>query len=147
MGQSEFDRLEQFVKSLLEKYDLLKKENESLHVQLKEREEEVALLENELDSIESERGSINDRVKPLIRQIENWESQLDSFDAVSSGETVSPEVQVGHKEENTAGNDAMRTSHEDGHKEIPESVKEGKEGGTQQNLFHVSKETGRFRME
>ncbi len=149
MGQSEFDRLEQFVKRLLEKYDVLKKENESLKVQLGERDEEVVLLESELDSIESERGNINDRVKALIRQIENWENQLDSAAPVSepSKKTEPPEAQTDHQEDNDACNIEMSKSSEAGDSQPPESVKEAQEGVTQQNLFHVNKETSRFRME
>lgn len=74
MGQVEFDRLEDFVANLLEKYDSLKTEYGKLETLLAQRDEEIAILEEEISSAESERGQISSRVKGLIDQIEEWES-------------------------------------------------------------------------
>ncbi len=149
MGQSEFDRLEQFVQSLLEKYDVLTKENESLKAQLGERDEEVALLENELLSMESERGDVNNRIKALIRQIENWENNLGPFVAASesSGKKETPEDQIDQKEKIAPDNGEMNQDGHDDYNKTSEKMEQEKEGGTQQDLFHVNSDTNRFRME
>lgn len=109
MSQNELDQLEEFVGNLLERYKNLRKEHSETEKLLAQREGELALLQENLRTTENEKSAAGERVRGLIRQIEEWEALLD-------------------EEKNDTGADAGAS---------PEGNDSGAEDGYQQNLFHA----------
>ena len=77
---SEFDRLEQFVAQLLSQYKQLLDKNSELQRILHTKEEDISELQSRINSADSERGDISTRIKGLIDQIEDWQSNLPEAD-------------------------------------------------------------------
>jgi len=73
---NELERLEGFVAKLLTEYNGLREEKKNLLDVLREKEERIAALEDELLEAQSERSDVGSRVKGLIEQIAAWESSL-----------------------------------------------------------------------
>ena len=74
--ESELQRLEQFVESLLLRFTRLREENRKLQGELAERDEEIQNLRSNLSSSDVERNEISLRVNRLVAQIEEWERNL-----------------------------------------------------------------------
>jgi chromosome segregation ATPase len=73
---NELERLEGFVAKLLAEYNGLREEKKKLLEDLREKEERIAALEDELSAARTERSDVGSRVQGLIQQIEAWESSL-----------------------------------------------------------------------
>jgi len=71
--ESELGRLENFVNSLLARYNALKEDNARLTQDVQERDEIIEDLRDSLAQMESERNEISNRVGGIILQIEEWE--------------------------------------------------------------------------
>ncbi len=71
--ESELGRLENFVNSLLARYNVLKEDNARLAQDVQERDEIIEDLRDNLAQLESERNEISNRVGGIILQIEEWE--------------------------------------------------------------------------
>ncbi len=121
--ESEFERLEEFVRKLLGRFDLLRDEKRRLEGVLLEKENRIIALEAKLASADNERGDISSRVKGLLDQIENWEKDLDQDFSVKKAENAESE------------NDITEDDIEVIHKE-PEKQEE-RDRNLQQNLFNV----------
>ena len=74
-NNAELARLEQFVDSLLNKYNELKDNFHSLQATLRERDEECAALKDQVAELQSEQSEIGSRVSGLLGRIEQWESE------------------------------------------------------------------------
>jgi len=72
--ENEMERLEEFVSTLLSKFNDLQDENRELNERLQRREATIETLEEDLASMKDERGDISTRVSSLIGKIEEWES-------------------------------------------------------------------------
>lgn len=72
--ENELVRLEKFVSTLLEKFNVLQNENRDLTERLLNREATIETLQDDLASMKNERGDISSRVNNLIGKIEEWES-------------------------------------------------------------------------
>lgn len=70
---SELGRLENFVNSLLARYNALKDDNAKLSQDVLEKDEMIDDLRASLAQLESERSEISNRVGGIIQQIEQWE--------------------------------------------------------------------------
>lgn len=70
---SELGRLENFVNSLLARYNALKDDNAKLSQDVREKEETIDDLRASLAQLESERSEISNRVGGILQQIEQWE--------------------------------------------------------------------------
>ncbi len=148
--ENEFERLEQFVKQLLVKYDKIHNDNKVLKGLLGEKDREMQQLRSQLESADAERGDIATRVKGLINQIEEWQAGKDEQnqesprnDAVEVHVVDDDQRWVESPEEDQENGGAFFDvgSEEDNYHGIEsdtEGDKEGdKEGGVQQNLFNV----------
>lgn len=71
----ELVRLEQFVDSLLNKYNDLKGNFHALQATLAERDAECAALQADLAELRDERSDVGTRVAGLLGRIEQWESE------------------------------------------------------------------------
>ena len=71
----ELVRLEQFVDTLLNKYNELKEKFHSLEAVLRERDDECAALKNDLAELKNERSEVGSRVSGLLGRIEQWEAE------------------------------------------------------------------------
>ena len=74
-NNAELVRLEQFVESLLNKYNELKDNFHSLEATLRERDEECAGLKAEIAELQNERSEVGSRVSGLLGRIEQWEAE------------------------------------------------------------------------
>lgn len=71
--ESELERLEKFVSSLLARYNELKDENARLSQDVTDKDGIIEDLRGSLVLMESERSDISNRVGGIIDQIEEWE--------------------------------------------------------------------------
>ena len=71
--ESELERLEHFVSSLIARYNDLQKVNGRLAQDVQERDEIIEELRENVALLESERTEIGNRVGGMILQIEEWE--------------------------------------------------------------------------
>ncbi len=71
----ELVRLEQFVDSLLNKYNDLKTNFHALEATLAERDAECAGLKEEIAELRDERSDVGTRVSGLLGRIEQWEAE------------------------------------------------------------------------
>ncbi len=71
---SELERLEGFVATLLEKFNALQATNGELNERIERRNATIDTLEEEIASMKDERGDVSSRVSSLIGKIEEWES-------------------------------------------------------------------------
>jgi FtsZ-binding cell division protein ZapB len=74
-NNAELVRLEQFVDTLLNKYNELKKRFHSLEAALRERDNECAALKNDVADLKNERSEVGSRVSGLLGRIEQWEAE------------------------------------------------------------------------
>ena len=130
--ESELQRLEQFVESLLVRFTRLREENRKLKGELVERDEEIRNLRSNLSSSDIERNEISLRVNRLVAQIEEWEKNL------GEEEITGPEL-TGDDEDSTleerAGEEVGFIAPESG--EISSVAEENEEGRVQHNLFSM----------
>lgn len=71
--ESELERLEHFVSSLIARYNDLQKVNEGLTQDVYERDGIIEELRENVALLESERTEIGNRVSGMILEIEEWE--------------------------------------------------------------------------
>jgi chromosome segregation ATPase len=74
-NNAELVRLEQFVDTLLNKYNDLKGRFHALEATLSERDNECAALKKDIDRLKEERSEVGSRVSSLLGRIEQWESE------------------------------------------------------------------------
>ncbi|MCF8057162.1 MAG: hypothetical protein K9K37_11075 [Desulfocapsa sp.] len=86
--ENELQRLEDFVSTLLQKFNDLQDENKELTERLQRREATIETLQGDLASMKDERGDISTRVSNLIGKIEEWESSIDESDGESASEAT-----------------------------------------------------------
>ncbi len=95
--ENELERLEGFVATLLEKFNVLQRVNKELNERIQRRDTSIETLQDELASMKDERGDISSRVSSLIGKIEEWESTSgvgeESEDAESDEEASDSGVQ------------------------------------------------------
>jgi len=84
--KNELGRLEEFVSTLLQKFNDLKEQHKELSERLERREMTIETLQDDLASMKDERGDISSRVSSLIGQIEEWEAASDDPDGESEPE-------------------------------------------------------------
>ena len=87
--ENELGRLEEFVSTLLQKFNDLKAQNKELFERVERREMTIETLQEDLASMKDERGDISTRVSNLIGQIEEWESASGESESAESDETSS----------------------------------------------------------
>ena len=76
-NKSELVRLEQFVDTLLNKYNGLKERFYALEATLSERDDECAALKDDISGLKNERSEVGSRVSDLLGRIEQWEAEQD----------------------------------------------------------------------
>jgi TolA-binding protein len=84
--ENELERLEEFVSTLLQKFNDLQDQNKEMTERLQRREMTIETLQEDLASMKDERGDISTRVSNLIGKIEEWESTSD--EATGESESV-----------------------------------------------------------
>ncbi len=72
--ENELERLEGFVTKLLARFNDLQADKKKVDQLLLQREETIAILQDELAALKDERGVIGSRVSGLLDQIEAWEA-------------------------------------------------------------------------
>ena len=82
----ELVRLEQFVDSLLNKYNDLKEKFHALEATLAERDFECAGLKDDIAELRDERSDVGTRVSGLLGRIEQWESEQDVTSATAEND-------------------------------------------------------------
>jgi chromosome segregation ATPase len=82
----ELVRLEQFVDSLLNKYNDLKENYHSLEATLGRRDEEITELKADLAELRDERSEVGSRVSGLLGRIEQWEAEQGGEDPETAEE-------------------------------------------------------------
>ena len=119
---SELKRLESFVENLLTRFTELRAEKAVLLQEIRERDEVIDGLQENVSSKDTERSEISLRVGKIVEQIEEWEQSLDD------SEFEEDSLPEGSSEE---GSSAEETSSED-------DAEAGMEDGKgQQNLFSM----------
>ena len=78
-NNAELVRLEQFVDTLLNKYNDLKNRFHALEATLRERDEECAALKDDVAELKNERSEVGSRVAGLLGRIEQWEAEQDEL--------------------------------------------------------------------
>jgi len=121
--ESEIQKLENYVESLLEGYTALKAEKSRLEWDLLEQQAENNRLQQLLDNLDSERGEVSSRVSSLIERIERWESE--SEEEAEEAEEAKPKSKK--------ADDSEENPEEDEEEDQPEGDDRG--GGVQGNLF------------
>lgn len=93
--ENELVRLEQFVSTLLDKFNALRDENRNLTERLQRREATIESLQDELAAMKNERGDISSRVNSLIGKIEEWESEseLSTEEAETTDKSIDSGIQ------------------------------------------------------
>jgi len=76
-NNAELVRLEQFVDTLLNKYNGLKDRFHALEATLSERDDECAALKDDIYELKNERSEVGSRVSGLLGRIEQWEAEQD----------------------------------------------------------------------
>ncbi len=131
--ESELQRLEQFVESLLLRFTRLREENRKLQGELAERDEEIQNLRSNLSSSDVERNEISLRVNRLVAQIEEWERNLGEEEITGPEMTGNDEDSAG---EEMAGEGAGVNATETG--EFSSVAEENEEERrVQHNLFSM----------
>ncbi|RUM37097.1 MAG: hypothetical protein DSY50_01010 [Desulfobulbus sp.] len=82
----ELVRLEEFVDSLLNKYNDLKEQCHALEATLASREEEIVSLKSDIDGLKDERSEVGSRVSGLLGRIQQWESEQGGDEPVNDAE-------------------------------------------------------------
>ncbi len=82
----ELVRLEEFVDSLLNKYNDLKTKYHSLEATLASRDETITELKADIAELDSERSEVGSRVSGLLGRIEQWESEQGGEEPVNDAE-------------------------------------------------------------
>ncbi len=77
--EAELAQLEQFVDKLLNRYNELKQNYQSLQATLQKTEEERDDLNRQLETMRAERSEVKSRVSGLIGRIEEWENEQGGF--------------------------------------------------------------------
>ncbi len=100
---NELKRLEDFVENLLTRFTELRTEKAVLLQEIRDRDEIINGLRENVSSKDSERSEISLRVGKIVEQIEEWEQSLDDseFDETSlAGENDSDsEVEIAAEDE------------------------------------------------
>ncbi len=99
-NNAELVRLEQFVDTLLNKYNGLKDRFHALEATLRERDDECTGLNDAISELKNERSEIGSRVSGLLGRIEQWEAEQDE----SSREEGEAEKQDSHFEADSQEN-------------------------------------------
>jgi predicted nuclease with TOPRIM domain len=110
--EKELERLEGFVATLLEKFNILRADHRELTERLQRRDASIENLQNELAALKNDQSEVSSRVNSLIDQIEEWEfsnivedeeaesynsaERTESYDAVANEETNDSAVQENH---------------------------------------------------
>ena len=97
-NNADFARLEAVVEKLVDKLNVLKKENGQLHFFLMEKEQKIENLEGEITALHGDQQNISNRVSTLLSSIEDWENSENETDAGSRVE-ASPAVDDGAGDE------------------------------------------------
>lgn len=118
--ESEIQKLENYVETLLEGYTTLKAEKSRLEWDLLEQQAESSRLQQLLDNMDSERGEVSSRVSSLIERIERWESESEQ-----EAEEAKPKTKK--------SDDSEENLEEEEEEDQPEGDDRG--GGVQGNLF------------
>lgn len=85
-NNAELVRLEQFVDTLLNKYNDLKDRFHALEATLSERDTECASLKDDIVELKNERSEVGSRVSGLLGRIEQWEAEEGASDSSSPGD-------------------------------------------------------------
>ncbi len=82
--ENELERLEEFVSTLLQKFNDLQGQNKEMAERLQRRDVTIETLQDDLASMKNERGDISSRVSTLIGKIEEWETTVEPSVGVAS---------------------------------------------------------------
>nr|WP_320011420.1 cell division protein ZapB [uncultured Desulfobulbus sp.] len=88
---TEMARLEQFVDTLLDKYNQLKTEYHALQDLVQQRENECAQLKNQVLELSAERQEVGLKVTGLLYRIEQWEQEQHTQERVGNSQKA-PEL-------------------------------------------------------
>ncbi|MBW1637197.1 MAG: hypothetical protein JRC87_07210 [Deltaproteobacteria bacterium] len=122
---NELQRLEEFVENLLKNFTELRAEKKRLLQDVRERDEIIEGLRDNVSFKDSEQEEISQRVNKMVDQIEEWELGLDDSEFEESSLTVES---GGLEGEQSDGEDMTEGDADSG---------EDEDGKGQQNLFSV----------
>ena len=123
---NELQRLEEFVENLLTSFTELRAEKARLLQDIRERDEVIEGLHENVDTKDSERDEISLRVNKMVDQIEEWELGLDDDEFEESSLAIE-----------SAGSEVEESEDEQVDIEESDEGEEGEEGKGQQNLFSM----------
>ena len=134
---NELQRLEAFVENLLASFTELRAEKVSLLQDIRERDEIIEGLRDNVEINDTERGEISLRVNKMVDQIEEWEQGLDE----SEFEESSLEIESPGSENEDSDDDQTDVEATSGDEEFDsegsDEDQDGEEGRGQQNLFSM----------
>ena len=134
---NELQRLEAFVENLLASFTELRAEKVSLLQDIRERDEIIEGLRDNVEINDTERGEISLRVNKMVDQIEEWEQGLDE----SEFEESSLEIESPGSENEDSDDDQTDVEAASGDEEFDsegnDEGQDGEEGRGQQNLFSM----------
>ncbi len=134
---NELQRLEEFVENLLTSFSELRTEKASLLQDIRERDEVIEGLRDNVEINDTERGEISLRVNKMVGQIEEWEQGLDD----SEFEESSLEIESPGSENDDSDDDQTDIEATSGDEELDregsDEDQDGEEGRGQQNLFSM----------
>ena len=97
-------RLEQFVEKLVDSHNQLKKEKNEVMVQVQEKQQEIAELQEMLKSLQEDRGVMHNQVTGLIDRIGEWEQIFDKEDSAPNSNSEERQAQNLSKESSSLFN-------------------------------------------
>ena len=86
-------RLEQFVEKLVDSHNQLKKEKNEILVQVQEKQQEIAQLQEMLKSLQEDRSVMHNQVTGLIDRIGEWEQIFDQEGAAPNSNSEESQAQ------------------------------------------------------
>lgn len=134
---NELQRLEEFVENLLTSFSELRAEKASLLRDVRERDEIIEGLRDNVKRNDTARGEVSLRVNKMVDQIEEWEQGLD--DGEFEGSTL--EIESPGSENEDSDDDQADVEATSGDEEFDsdgsDEDQDGEEGRGQQNLFSM----------
>ena len=123
---NELQRLEEFVENLLTSFTELRAEKARLLQDIRERDDVIEGLRENVDTKDTERDEISLRVNKMVDQIEEWEQGLDDDEFEESSLAIE-----------SGGSEVEESEDEQADIEESGEGEEGEEGKGQQNLFSM----------
>ena len=86
-------RLEQFVEKLIGSHNQLKKEKDEMTARMQEKQQEIAELQEMIESLQEDRSVMHNQVTGLIDRIGEWEQIFDQEGAAPNSNSEESQAQ------------------------------------------------------